>query len=117
MSEIVLLLAVAENGVIGKDGAIPWRISDDLKRFKALTLGKTVVMGRKTCDSLPKKPLPAMAAPHLSFRMPAGQSAGYSEIIRPQSGMILLYPAWQTRGERRYDGDGARMTIEFDLAV
>ena len=48
----------AENGVIGKDGAIPWHISDDLKRFKALTLGKTVVMGRKTWDSLPRKPLP-----------------------------------------------------------
>lgn len=58
MSEIVLVLAVAENGVIGKDGGIPWHISDDLKRFKALTLGHTVVMGRKTWDSLPKKPLP-----------------------------------------------------------
>jgi dihydrofolate reductase len=58
MSEIVLMLAVAENGVIGKDGAIPWRISDDMKRFKALTMGHAVVMGRKTWDSLPKKPLP-----------------------------------------------------------
>jgi dihydrofolate reductase len=58
MSEIVLVVAVAQNGVIGKDGAIPWHISDDMKRFKALTLGHTVVMGRKTWDSLPKKPLP-----------------------------------------------------------
>ena len=58
MSEIVLVLAVAQNGVIGKNGAIPWHISDDMKRFKALTLGHTVVMGRKTWDSLPKKPLP-----------------------------------------------------------
>ena len=58
MSEITLVLAMAENGVIGKDGAIPWHISEDLKRFKALTLGKRVVMGRKTWDSLPKKPLP-----------------------------------------------------------
>ena len=58
MSEIVLVVAIADNGVIGKDGAIPWRISDDLKRFKALTVGHTVVMGRKTWDSLPKKPLP-----------------------------------------------------------
>ena len=55
---ITLVLAVAENGVIGSHGAIPWRISDDLKRFKQLTLGKPVVMGRKTWDSLPKKPLP-----------------------------------------------------------
>ena len=55
---VTFILAAAENGVIGKDGAIPWHISDDLKRFKALTLGKTVVMGRKTWDSLPRKPLP-----------------------------------------------------------
>jgi dihydrofolate reductase len=55
---VTLILAAADNGVIGKDGAIPWRIADDMKRFKALTLGKRVVMGRKTWDSLPKKPLP-----------------------------------------------------------
>jgi dihydrofolate reductase len=55
---ITLILALADNGVIGRNGAIPWRISDDLKRFKQLTLGKPVVMGRKTWDSLPKKPLP-----------------------------------------------------------
>ena len=43
MSEIVLVVAIAQNGVIGKDGAIPWHISDDMKRFKVLTLGHTVV--------------------------------------------------------------------------
>lgn len=58
MSEIVLVVAIADNGVIGNNGLIPWRISDDMKRFKALTLGHTVVMGRKTWDSLPRKPLP-----------------------------------------------------------
>jgi dihydrofolate reductase len=55
---ITLVLAMAENGVIGNKGAIPWRIADDMKRFKALTLGKPVVMGRKTWESLPRKPLP-----------------------------------------------------------
>ena len=55
---ITLILAMADNGVIGEDGAIPWRIRDDLKRFRQLTMGKPVVMGRKTWDSLPKKPLP-----------------------------------------------------------
>ena len=54
---ITLVLAMAENGVIGNKGAIPWRIADDMKRFKALTVGKAVVMGRKTWDSLPRKPL------------------------------------------------------------
>jgi dihydrofolate reductase len=58
MSEIVLVVAIADNGVIGKGGGIPWHISEDLKRFKALTLGHAIVMGRKTWDSLPRKPLP-----------------------------------------------------------
>ena len=51
-------VAVSRNGVIGKDGALPWRISSDLKLFKELTLFKPVIMGRKTWDSLPKRPLP-----------------------------------------------------------
>jgi dihydrofolate reductase len=55
---ITLVVAAADNGVIGRNGAVPWHIPADLKRFKALTLGKTVVMGRKTWDSLPRKPLP-----------------------------------------------------------
>jgi dihydrofolate reductase len=61
VSEIILVVAIADNGVIGKDGAIPWHISEDLKRFKALTMGHTIVMGRKTWDSLPRKPLPGRA--------------------------------------------------------
>ena len=51
---ITLLVARASNGVIGKDGGLPWHISADLKRFKALTMGTVLVMGRKTFDSLPK---------------------------------------------------------------
>jgi dihydrofolate reductase len=55
---ISLVLAMAENGVIGKDGALPWRIPEDMRHFKAVTMGKPCIMGRKTWDSLPKKPLP-----------------------------------------------------------
>lgn len=55
--EIVLIVAVAENGVIGDRGAIPWRLKSDQQRFKALTMGKPVVMGRKTFISL-RRPLP-----------------------------------------------------------
>ncbi|MBN8817763.1 MAG: dihydrofolate reductase [Sphingomonas sp.] len=51
--EIVLLLARADNGVIGADGDIPWHIPGDLKRFKAMTMGTPMVMGRKTFESLP----------------------------------------------------------------
>ena len=49
---IVLIAAVAANGVIGADNTLPWRIADDLKRFKALTLGHPIIMGRKTWESL-----------------------------------------------------------------
>ena len=55
--EIVLVIAVADNGVIGADNAIPWRLKTDMQRFKALTTGKPVVMGRKTFLSL-RRPLP-----------------------------------------------------------
>jgi dihydrofolate reductase len=55
--EIVLLVAVAENGVIGAGGTIPWRLKADQQRLKAMTLGKPVVMGRKTFISL-RRPLP-----------------------------------------------------------
>ena len=51
---ITIVVARASNGVIGKDGGLPWHISADLKRFKALTMGTVLVMGRKTFDSLPK---------------------------------------------------------------
>lgn len=51
-------VARARNGVIGRDGDLPWKISSDLKLFRRLTMGKPVIMGRKTWDSLPKKPLP-----------------------------------------------------------
>ena len=50
--KVVAILARADNGVIGRDGGLPWRISADLKRFKALTQGTAMIMGRKTFDSL-----------------------------------------------------------------
>ncbi len=55
--EIVLVAALAKNGVIGREGALPWRLPDDLERFKALTIDKPIVMGRKTYASI-GRPLP-----------------------------------------------------------
>jgi dihydrofolate reductase len=55
--KLTLVVAVAENGVIGRGGELPWRLSADLRRFKQLTLGKPIIMGRKTWESL-GKPLP-----------------------------------------------------------
>lgn len=60
---ITLIAAVAENGVIGRDLDMPWRLSTDLKRFKALTMGKPMIMGRKTFLSVGERPLPGR--PHI----------------------------------------------------
>lgn len=58
-----IVVAVSRNGVIGRDGDMPWKLSTDLKRFKALTMGKPLVMGRKTFVSVGSRPLPGR--PHV----------------------------------------------------
>lgn len=55
--EISFIVAVAQNGVIGRDGALPWRLSSDLKMFRRMTMGKPVIMGRRTWQSLFRQPL------------------------------------------------------------
>ena len=57
---VSLIVAMAQNGVIGRDNGLPWRLPADLKRFKAFTLGKAILMGRKTFESI-GKPLPGRA--------------------------------------------------------
>ncbi len=53
---VSIIVAAAENGVIGRDNDMPWRLSTDLKRFKALTFGKPVIMGRRTWESIGRLP-------------------------------------------------------------
>ena len=94
---ISLIVAMADNGVIGNAGAIPWRISADMKYFKQTTLGKPMIMGRKTFDSL-GKPLPgrtnivitrneafqvegAERAPDLDAALGLAQSSGAEEAM------------------------------------
>ena len=55
---IAFYVAVSRNGVIGYRGGLPWRLPSDLKRFRSMTMGKPIIMGRKTWESLPHKPLP-----------------------------------------------------------
>ncbi|MDG1944287.1 MAG: dihydrofolate reductase [Halioglobus sp.] len=57
MTTLALIFAVARNGVIGKDNDLPWRLPEDMRHFKAVTMGKPIVMGRKTYDSI-GRPLP-----------------------------------------------------------
>lgn len=56
-AKVTLVLARARNGVIGAAGAIPWRLASDMRQFKAYTMGKPILMGRKTWESFPQKPL------------------------------------------------------------
>jgi len=58
MQEIIIIAAMAENRVIGRDNAMPWSIKGNLAHFKEMTMGWPCIMGRKTWESLPKKPLP-----------------------------------------------------------
>jgi dihydrofolate reductase len=72
---LAIFVAVASNGVIGRDGDMPWRLSTDLKRFKAMTLGKPMIVGRKTLMSFGGKPLPGR--PHVVVtRDPSRQIEG-----------------------------------------
>jgi len=74
--DLVLIVARAKNGVIGNDGALPWHLPEDLKRFKRMTVGKPVIMGRKTFESI-GRPLPGRQNIVLT-RDPGWQFAGVS---------------------------------------
>jgi dihydrofolate reductase len=71
---VILIAAVGNNGVIGRDNELPWRIREDLRRFKQLTLGHTLVMGRKTYDSI-GRPLPGRTTVVVT-RQPDWSAAG-----------------------------------------
>ena len=126
---VALIVAIAANGVIGKDNALPWRIPEDLKWFKRNTLGKPVIMGRKTFDSighpLPGRPnivvtrqidwsvegaavthcldealaLASRLAPEATERMVIGGSALFAEALP------LCTRLYLTEIARDYDGD------------
>ncbi|MEG3123499.1 dihydrofolate reductase [Sphingomonas sp. GB1N7] len=75
---ITFILARADNGVIGIDGKLPWHLPADLKRFKALTMGKPMIMGRKTFESFPS-PLPGRR--HIVLTRDAAWSAVGAEVV------------------------------------
>jgi dihydrofolate reductase len=80
---LTLIAAVTQNGVIGRDNKLPWRLSEDLKHFKALTMGHPMIMGRKTWESLPGK-LPGR--PHIVVtRNPAYQADGATVVTSLQA--------------------------------
>ncbi|MBB3346903.1 MULTISPECIES: dihydrofolate reductase [unclassified Sphingomonas] len=84
---ITFVLARADNGVIGVDGRLPWHLPADLKRFKALTMGQAMVMGRKTFESFPA-PLPGRRHVVLT-RDPAWHAAGAEVAHTPDAAFAL----------------------------
>lgn len=87
--KITLIAAVAANGCIGANNTMPWHIPEDFAFFKHYTLGKPVVMGRKTWDSLPKKPLPGRRNIVIT-RQHAWQAEGAETAADIQAALALL---------------------------
>ena len=87
ISEIVLVLARAENGVIGRDNALPWHLPADLKHFKEVTSGKPMIMGRRTFESLPGL-LPGRR--HIVLTRDRGWSAPGAEVAHDLAGALGL---------------------------
>ncbi len=85
---ISFVVAVSRNGVIGREGGLPWHISSDLKRFKEITMGKPVIMGRKTWDSLPKRPLPGRRNIVIT-RQPDVRAEGAEVVASPEEALAL----------------------------
>lgn len=77
--KLVLVVAVARNGVIGRDGDLPWRLPADLKHFKRVTRGYPMIMGRKTWDSIGRKPLPER--PTIVVSRDPACGAGRAEVV------------------------------------
>ncbi len=91
-----LIVAVAENGVIGKDGGLPWRLSSDLKTFRRLTMGKPIIMGRRTYQSI-GKPLDGRDNIVVT-RDPCFEVPGVSAVDSVASAVTLARVLARTRG-------------------
>nr|WP_090344186.1 dihydrofolate reductase [Mycolicibacterium malmesburyense]CRL75484.1 dihydrofolate reductase [Mycolicibacterium malmesburyense] len=101
-SEIGLIWAQSSSGVIGRDGGIPWRLPEDQARFKELTMGHTVVMGRLTWESLPAKvrPLPGRRNVVLTHR--PDYAADGAEVVASLDDALTDDPVWVIGGAQIY---------------
>ena len=111
---LCLITALAENRVIGRDNQLPWHLPADLKHFKALTLGKPIIMGRKTWDSL-GRPLPGRLNVVVS-RQPGLQLAG-AEVFATLEAALERAEAWaQANGAEELMLIGGAQLYELGLA-
>ncbi|WYW01678.1 dihydrofolate reductase [Pseudomonas phage vB_PpuM-Voja-6] len=118
--KISIIAAMGKNRVIGKNNTLPWHVPADLKRFKELTMGKPVVMGRNTWDSLPDKvrPLPGRLNIILSTTLPAGTGINGTLVCPNVSEALNALHAMELVPEEVFIIGGAQVyshLLEYDL--
>lgn len=104
--EIILLAAIANNGVVGDNNALPWRLKGDLKHFKELTMGKPIIMGRKTYESI-GKPLPGRVNIVLS------KSKEFEGCVMATDAIQALKQAYKSEHKEIYIIGGPQVWKEF----
>jgi dihydrofolate reductase len=97
-----LIWAQSASGVIGRKGAIPWRLPEDLARFKQLTMGHTVVMGRRTWESLPAKVRPLPGRRNVVLTRQADYMANGAEVMSRLDDALTEDQTWVIGGEQIY---------------
>jgi dihydrofolate reductase len=97
-----LIWAQSTSGVIGRDGGIPWRLPEDQARFKELTMGHTVVMGRLTWESLPAKVRPLPGRRNVVVTRQADYMADGAEVVTTLEGALTGDESWVIGGEQIY---------------
>jgi dihydrofolate reductase len=123
MTEVGLVWAQSTSGVIGRNGDIPWHVPEDLARFKQVTVGHTVVMGRRTWDSLPARVRPLPGRRNIVLSRRADFEARGAEVVASLDNALTEAEAWVIGGAQIYRLALPRATrcevteIEIDLVL
>ncbi|WP_307789344.1 dihydrofolate reductase [Mycolicibacterium baixiangningiae] len=110
MMTVGLIWAQSTSGVIGRNGGIPWHLPEDLARFKEITLGHTVVMGRRTWESLPPKVRPLPGRKNVVLTRQADYLADGAEVVAALDDALGDDETWVIGGERVYTQTLSRAT-------
>jgi dihydrofolate reductase len=102
MTEVSLIWAQSTSGVIGRAGGIPWQLPEDLIHFKGLTMGHTVVMGRRTWESLPAKFRPLPGRRNVVLTQQTGFTAQGATVVRSLDEALTDPDTWVVGGEQIY---------------
>lgn len=99
---VALIWAQSESGIIGRDGGIPWQVPEDLVRFKELTMGHTVVMGRRTWESLPPRFRPLRGRRNVVLTRDPHYRADGAEVITSVNDALAMPDTWVIGGAEIY---------------